>query len=100
MTPVQRSAVLVGAPFDNASSFLQGPSEAPPVIRDALYSPAGNLYSEDGTDLAADGLLRDIKAIAEELDIERPSEASRQRLKDWIWQVEDLTGPLTPDDGP
>jgi hypothetical protein len=50
--------------------------------------------------IVLDGLLRDVKVIAEELDIDRPSEASRARLKTWIWQVEDLIGPLTPDDGP
>jgi hypothetical protein len=38
--------------------------------------------------IVLNGLLRDVKAIAEELELERPSEASRARLKAWIAQAE------------
>jgi hypothetical protein len=48
--------------------------------------------------IVLDGLLKDVKAIAEALDIDRPSEASRARLKAWIRQVEEVTGPFASDD--
>ncbi len=48
---------LVGLPYDASSSFRRGSAEAPPLIRQALWSPAGNSWTELGVDLsAADGL--------------------------------------------
>jgi arginase len=38
--------VLVGLPYDASSSFLRGAADAPPAIRQALHSPAGNPWSE------------------------------------------------------
>lgn len=38
--------VLIGVPYDGGSSFRRGAAEAPPLIREALASPAGNPYSE------------------------------------------------------
>ncbi len=49
---------LLGLPWDGSSSFLRGPAEAPPLIRAALRSPGGNLWSEDLRDLGA-GPLED-----------------------------------------
>jgi agmatinase len=52
---------LVGVPYDHSSSFLRGPAAAPPLIRAALTSPAGNPFTERGadlTDLADAGDLR------------------------------------------
>lgn len=47
---------LIGLPYDASSSYLRGPAEAPPLIRAALHSPAGNEWSEDLRCLAgADG---------------------------------------------
>jgi len=43
---------LIGLPYDASSSFLRGSAAAPPVIRHALWSPAGNRYTENGADLA------------------------------------------------
>jgi agmatinase len=43
---------LVGIPYDASSSFLRGSAAAPPLIRAALHSPAGNAYTENGADLA------------------------------------------------
>ncbi|MFN8059044.1 MAG: agmatinase [Vicinamibacterales bacterium] len=48
---------LVGLPYDASSSFLRGAAEAPPAIRAALHSPAGNSWTEDGIDLT--GVLED-----------------------------------------
>lgn len=42
---------LIGIPYDASSSFLRGPAAAPPLIREALHSPAGNSYAELGGDL-------------------------------------------------
>lgn len=50
---------LIGLPYDASSSFLRGPAKAPAAIRDALHSPAGNLWTEGGRDLGASGALDD-----------------------------------------
>lgn len=48
---------LIGLPYDASSSFLRGAAAAPPVIRQALWSPAGNPWTEFGIDLSGpDGL--------------------------------------------
>ena len=44
---------IIGLPYDASSSFLRGSAAAPPLIRQALWSPAGNTFSENGADLAA-----------------------------------------------
>lgn len=43
---------LVGIPYDASSSFLRGAAAAPPLIRAALRSPAGNSFTEQGADLS------------------------------------------------
>lgn len=43
---------LIGLPYDASSSFRRGAAAGPPVIRQALWSPAGNTFTENGTDLA------------------------------------------------
>src|SRR3989440_11865075 len=50
---------LLGLPYDASSSFLKGTAGAPPLIRQALHSPAGNPWTETGVDLGADGALGD-----------------------------------------
>ena len=50
---------LLGIPHDEYSSFLRGPSEAPPLIRRELVSDAYSLWSETGIDLGAAGTLVD-----------------------------------------
>src|SRR5204863_8650619 len=50
---------LLGLPYDASSSFLKGTAAAPPLIRQALHSPAGNPWTETGVDLGADGALGD-----------------------------------------
>ena len=42
---------LVGLPYDASSSFLRGAAGAPPLIRAAMASPAGNSFTESGADL-------------------------------------------------
>lgn len=43
---------LIGIPYDASSSFLRGSAAAPPLIRAAMHSPAGNRYTENGADLS------------------------------------------------
>jgi len=50
---------LVGLPYDASSSFLKGAAKAPPLIREAIHSPAGNSWTEDLQDLTAPGGLED-----------------------------------------
>ncbi len=45
------SIQLLGFPQDNNSSFMQGPAEAPDVIRAALHSESANLFAESGCNL-------------------------------------------------
>jgi len=47
---------LIGLPYDASSSYLRGPAEAPPLIREALHSPAGNDWTERLHDLGGGGL--------------------------------------------
>jgi agmatinase len=56
-SPEARVALL-GLPHDMDSSFLRGAAQAPGAVRRVLFSPAGNLWTEDGKDLGrADGLV-------------------------------------------
>lgn len=56
--PAARIGVL-GIPYDEHSSYQRGPAEAPALIRGAFFSESANLWSENGTDLGADGLFAD-----------------------------------------
>ena len=51
--------MLLGVPYDASSSFLRGAAGAPPLIRAALHSPAGNSWSEALVDLTGPGGLHD-----------------------------------------
>jgi arginase len=50
---------LIGLPYDAGSSYLRGAANAPPLIRAALHSPAGNSWTEQLRDLDAPGGLQD-----------------------------------------
>jgi agmatinase len=43
---------LIGMAYDASSSFLRGSAAAPPLIRAAIHSPAGNKYTENGAELS------------------------------------------------
>mmetsp|Transcript_16922 Transcript_16922/g.19217 ORF Transcript_16922/g.19217 Transcript_16922/m.19217 type:complete len:326 (-) Transcript_16922:503-1480(-) len=47
---------ILGIKDDSRSSFLRGPSQAPPVIRAAMYSESSNSYSETGVNVFQAGL--------------------------------------------
>jgi len=44
------NVALIGIPWDENSSFMRGPAEAPPIIRAAFASESANLWSENGID--------------------------------------------------
>lgn len=43
---------LLGVCYDGSSSYRRGAAEAPPVIREALWSGGGNPWTESGIDLS------------------------------------------------
>lgn len=47
---------LLGVCYDGSSSYQRGTAGAPPVIREALWSDAGNSWTEAGLDLSAAAL--------------------------------------------
>jgi len=54
-----KSVLILGVPFDAHSSYLRGAAQAPGLIREALRCDSSNLWTEDGRDLGAEGVLRD-----------------------------------------
>lgn len=42
---------VIGIPFDEFSSFLRGPAQAPSKIREAYHSDSSNYFTENGIDL-------------------------------------------------
>jgi agmatinase len=44
---------LIGLPYDASSSYLRGAAGGPSPIREALWSPQGNPWTELGADIAA-----------------------------------------------
>jgi agmatinase len=42
---------VIGIPFDEFSSFLRGPAQAPSKIREAFHSDSANYFTESGVDL-------------------------------------------------
>ena len=50
---------ILGVPWDEKSSFQRGSALAPPAIRRAFHSDAGNPYSETGIDLSSPDAIHD-----------------------------------------
>ena len=46
-----------GIAYDENSSYQRGPADAPPLIRAAFQSPSANRWSENGTNLGANGIF-------------------------------------------
>lgn len=81
--PKARIGVL-GIAYDENSSYQRGPADAPPLIRAALHSDSANLWSENGTDLGADGVFVDAGDIgpAQDQDMFADIESAVTRLLD------------------
>lgn len=54
---------LIGIPWDANSSYMKGPAEAPPKIRNAFHNPSANTWSEQGIDIGEKDLLHDVGDI-------------------------------------
>jgi len=50
---------LIGLPYDASSSFQRGPADAPQVIREALWSPSANSWTELGVNIGLEGRVAD-----------------------------------------
>ena len=59
-----RPPTLLGLPYDASSSFLPGAALAPPRIREAIWTPAGNPFSEALIDLSSPGTFADSGDLA------------------------------------
>ncbi len=79
------SPTLLGIPYDASSSFLRGAAEAPPLIRGALHSPAGNNWTEELRCLSTDGGLRD----AGDLTLPDDALAARTRIAAGVQHVQE-----------
>lgn len=55
-----KSVAILGVPWDENSSFLRGPAQAPEHIREVLNDGASNLYCEAGVNLEAQANLVDV----------------------------------------
>ena len=66
--------VLLGIPLDHNSSFLRGPAEAPPLIREAFHSDAWNQWTESRVDLGIAGSFEDAGDLQ---DMESPDAYDR-----------------------
>jgi agmatinase len=55
---------LIGIPWDANSSFMRGAAAAPPLVRQALFSPASNMWTETLVDLGVPGRLADAGDLA------------------------------------
>ncbi len=53
------SPTIIGVPFDANSSYLRGPAEAPPLIREAFRCDASNMWTETGVALGQPSLFSD-----------------------------------------
>lgn len=80
---------LIGLPYDASSSYLHGPAEAPPRIREALHSPAGNDWTERLHYLGGDGGLLDAGDL-----VLPPTGEARARIEAGITGL--LAGPARP----
>jgi arginase len=87
-----RTPTLIGLPYDASSSFARGAAQAPPRIRQALWSPIGNPFSEALVDLSAPGALAD----AGDLDLvglaPNQSESARRAITAGVARVVDAGG--------
>ncbi|HSA54141.1 MAG TPA: agmatinase [Gemmatimonadaceae bacterium] len=73
---------LVGVPWDASSSFERGAALAPPRIRAALASAAGNAWTEDLSDLSGTGMFDDAGDLAFAPD--ESAEAARAAIEEKI----------------
>lgn len=54
-----KTIALQGILFDEKSSYLRGPAQAPPLIRQAYHNPSANYYAENGQKVAPE-MIQDL----------------------------------------
>jgi arginase len=84
MTPTK--VALLGVPYDAGSSYQRGPAGAPVLIREALWSEAGNAWTEAGIDLK-DGRLEDEGDLW--FNEREPDVEARARIEDAVGSIVD-----------
>ena len=57
---MSHNIALLGLGDDSHSSFLRGAAKAPAIVRESLFSPASNSFSELGINVLAEHLLTDL----------------------------------------
>ncbi len=75
---------MLGVPYDASSSFLRGAAGAPKAIREALWSEAGNSWTENGIDLQKAPL--DDEGDLSFTDGE-PNERARERIETAVERI-------------
>jgi arginase len=80
---------LLGIPWDASSSFQRGAAGGPPLIREALQSPAGNAFNERGDDLSSPGVLAD----AGDLALPEDAAAARGHMTEAVARILAAGGP-------
>ena len=75
MTTLGGTPTLVGLPYDASSSYQRGPADAPAAIREALWSPSANTWSELGVNIGDQGAITD----AGDLELASCSSANARR---------------------
>ncbi len=88
------SVALLGFPTDVNSAYLRGAVKAPPLIRQELFSEAGNMFSESVLDLRAEGVLEDNSDVPlreDESDIATIEEIVGEQLRKGM-RVQSLGG--------
>ena len=60
----ENMVAVIGAPYDENSTYMRGSAGAPLKIREALHCGSANLCSEDGHDLGKEALVKDLGDLA------------------------------------
>lgn len=75
---------VLGIPVDHNASFLRGAAGAPPLIREAFFSDASNLWTENGMDLglvSSDIMAGDLGSAETPPDFETIEQTARDLLQ-------------------
>ena len=75
MTTLGGAPTLVGLPYDASSSYERGAADAPAAIREALWSPSANSWTELGVNIGAERAITD----AGDLEIQGCAPAAARR---------------------
>jgi len=76
-TMKSRPINLLGIPWDDHSSYMQGSAQAPPKIRAAFACASSNLWTESGIDLGQKGIIQDAGDLVLEGEPDPPTRLSR-----------------------